>query len=183
MVATTAFCLLTDCGAERTTVVQGTPGPKGDTGTAGVNGIDGSDGETGSSGHQGSTGPQGETVQGPAGSDGTSCSVSPMIGGALVTCSDGTQAVVLNGLDGANGTDGQDGIDTEPGVYDIIEIINPCGVNGPYDEVLLRLRNGQIIAYYSAVNKQRLAVLVSGSYITTDGYSCAFAIDVDGNII
>lgn len=98
-------------------------GPVGPQGPAGVNGqpctvteesggalITCSDGTTafianGSSGATGAQGPPGDPgSQGPAGNNGTSCSVSQQSQGALITCTDGTSALILNGTNGQNGT-------------------------------------------------------------------------------
>jgi hypothetical protein len=66
-------------------------------------------------------------------------------------------------------------------------VIDPCG-NPPgtgqqaLDEVLLRLRNGQIIAHYSSGQKQFLVIVPPGYYSTTDGYSCSFQVLNDGSV-
>jgi OmcA/MtrC family decaheme c-type cytochrome len=46
---------------------------------------------------------------GPAGSNGSSCTVSPADGGAVVTCTDGTSVKVPNGVNGLNGMNGLNG--------------------------------------------------------------------------
>ena len=46
-------------------------------------------------------GPKGD--QGPIGIPGTSCTTAPIEGGALITCTDGTSAEILNGVDGEPG--------------------------------------------------------------------------------
>jgi hypothetical protein len=55
-------------------------------------------------GETGATGPQGETVVGPVGEAGSSCSVS---NSGLVTCTDGSSYQIENGIDGVPGTPGQ----------------------------------------------------------------------------
>ncbi|MDH5597130.1 MAG: hypothetical protein OEY44_03425 [Candidatus Peregrinibacteria bacterium] len=50
------------------------------------------------------------------GADGGSCRVEEVSEGALVTCDDGSEALVPNGTDGANGVDGQDGQDGQDGM-------------------------------------------------------------------
>lgn len=55
---------------------------------------------------------------GRPGKDGTSCSVTQEAYGAMVTCTDGTQAYVWNGIngrDGINGTNGMNGQDGAQG--------------------------------------------------------------------
>ena len=50
--------------------------------------------------------------QGPKGVSGTSCTVTDTDGGALITCPDGTSALVTDGDDGKDGEDGDDGKDS-----------------------------------------------------------------------
>lgn len=50
-------------------------------------------------------------VDGADGVDGSSCSVTPIAEGATVTCTDGTTATVLNGLDGTAAAQGAPGLD------------------------------------------------------------------------
>ena len=58
---------------------------------------------------------------GAPGVDGSSCSVSDYsIGeevlGALINCTDGSSAIILNGANGADGVDGENGIDGIDGI-------------------------------------------------------------------
>lgn len=100
------------------------------------------------------------------GTAGSSCSVSQAVNGAVITCTDGSGAVVYNGEDAAQNT------------YAISEIIQPCPTSG-YREVILRLQNGQLLAHYSHGNKQFLTLLIPGSYQLTDGSSCHFTVHPD----
>jgi hypothetical protein len=50
-------------------------------------------------------------IDGLDGADGSSCSVTPVADGATVTCTDGTTATVLNGLDGSAAAQGDPGVD------------------------------------------------------------------------
>lgn len=146
---------------------------------AGPAGADGRDGQDGLDGEPGEQGPVG-----PAGPMGTSCSVQPAEGGALIQCGEHT-VLLTNGLDGKDGTDGQDGADGKDGQdapptpYTVTEMINPCGDAPGYDEVLLRLANGQLIAHYSSGNRQFLTVLAPGTFRTTDGTNCTFTVHPD----
>jgi hypothetical protein len=116
---------------------------------------------------------------GKDGVNGTGCTSQQLDNGVLVHCGD-TESVIYNGRDGANGTDGRDGKDLSPGAYTIVDIVNPCGEQGDYDEVLLQLANGQILTHYSHGNKQFLSLIGPGSYQTSDGYACNFTINSNG---
>ena len=109
--------------------------------------------------------------------NGSSCSTSQTPEGAKVECTDGTSAVITNGLDGLNGSDGVDGTN---GTNSIVNIIDPCGDgNGP-DEILLVLDNGQVVAWYSNLG---LTVLQPNElYQTTDTQRCKFRVDMNGNV-
>lgn len=165
----------------------GKPGEKGDTGSAGKQGSQGIPGpvgpagSTGTPGAQGKPGSKGDTGDtGSTGTPGTSCSVSQAVNGAVISCTDGSTVVVLNGT---NGTDGEDGTDAPPTPYTVTSIIDPCGKQGTYDEVLLRLGNGQLMAHYSSGNQQFLTLIGPGSYISTDNTSCYFTVDNNMNIV
>jgi collagen type VII alpha len=120
---------------------------------AGVSGQPGKDGLDGAAGEPGQAG--------------TSCTVQAVDNGAVISCSDGTSVVVLNGSDGTDGT---------VGAYSIVGMIDPCGDQPGFDELLLRLADGSLIAHYSHGNKQFLTVIGPGSYQTTDGHSCNFTV-------
>jgi hypothetical protein len=130
-----------------------------------------------------------------------SCSVKQVDGGALITCPDGTQQVILNGQDGSNGVDGQDGLngsdgqngvdgqdgqdgadgvdgqDAElPGTA-IIDTIDPCGPSGGFDEILLVLADGRIIAYFAGNEGFLTALNCNQNYRTTDAQRCRFTIN------
>lgn len=101
-------------------------------------------------------------------------------------------ATVCNGTDGINGQNGQDGTNGTNGInapveFSVIQMIDPCGdYNGIYDEVLLKLGSGKILASFSDnANGQntRFSVLSPGSYQTTDGSMCKFTVDNDNNVI
>jgi len=126
----------------------------------------------------------------------SSCTVTTFNEGALISCPDGTTTFIengqdgTNGLDGQNGTNGQNGQDGQDAVingFTIVEIINPCG-NSPsvYDEVFLKLSNGQIVTSFSDNangNNTRFSVLEPGSYRTTDGDNCYFTVNSNGEIV
>lgn len=141
---------------------------------------------------------------GKDGADGSSCSVYPVSNGAIITCTDGTQSVIFNGLkgetgdkgetgnvgdtgsagrDGVDGRDGSDGADAPIQAYGVSSVIDVCGTKpGMFNEVLLKLNNGQIMAHYSDGQKQFLSLLGPGSYQTTDGTGCFFTVTTDFQI-
>jgi len=117
-------------------------------------------------------------VPGPVGPPGESCTVAPVVGGAIITCG-ATSTVILNGVDGQ---DGQNGQDAPPTAYSVIEVIDPCGTAPGFNEVLLRLANGQILAHYASGALQFLALIGPGNYMTTDGKACNFTIHANGSV-
>lgn len=127
-----------------------------------------------------------EPTPGPKGKDGSSCSVSRVSGGAVIACTDGTSALVVDGADGINGLDGANGADGQPAALnplDIVEIMNPCGDAQGFDEILLKLRDGTILAHYSHGSRQFLVELSPGAYTTTDGQSCTFTLTAEGTLL
>lgn len=158
-----------DFGFQSMTICNGTSGKdgaKGDTGDSGQDGSDGSDGATGAqgaTGERGDDGAKGETGQ--AGADGK----------------DGA-----TGKDGRDGSNGRDGRDAPPTSFTPVQIINPCGdASGVYDEVLLKLYSGEILASFSdnaSGKNTRFSLIPAGSYMTTDGDNCYFTVTSNGVI-
>lgn len=144
---------------------SGEPGARGDTGPMGNPGSNGQDGSTGPQGVQGIPGPVG-----PAGTPGSSCSVIQLGNGARIVCTDGSEAVVINGTNGSDAPVSQ---------YSVLEVIDPCGDTPGFDEVLLRLANNTLLAHYSDGQKQFLVLIGPGSYVTTDGKNCHFTVDTN----
>jgi hypothetical protein len=129
----------------------------------------------------GRTGAQGLTgLPGSDGSNGSSCSVQTVLaseaapaGGARISCTDGSDALLLNG------TNGEDGSDAPATPYTITQVIKPCStVSGANPEVLLVLANRTILASVSqsAGANTRLALVTPGTYQTTDGRACVFTV-------
>lgn len=97
---------------------------------------------------------------------------------SILQVSEVTQSVyVCDGLKGDAGPTTQ---------YGIVEIIDPCGdTPGIYDEVLLRLATGQIIASFSDnLNgyNTRFTILQAGTYVDTDGSGCVFTVHADNTV-
>lgn len=148
---------------------------------------------------------------GANGQDGTSCTIVSLSNGAKITC--GAQDVTIyngtNGTDGTNGTNGTNGTscsvtqlangvrvtcgtsnaviyngqDAAPSAYEVTEIIDPCGDGPGFDEVLLKLANGKIMAHYAGGgNLQFLTILSPGNYTTTDASACRFNVDNNNRV-
>jgi hypothetical protein len=94
-----------------------------------------------------------------------------------------TQAV----CDGVNGVDGQDGVDAPLSQFDIVDIIDVCGDSpSVIDEVIVKLRNGQLLVSFSANAagaNTRFSLLPAGSYVTTDGSACYFQVKLNGEVV
>lgn len=142
------------------------------------NGCD--DGRTGATGATGLTGAAGlNGTNGIDGINGSSCSVSSVIasplvapnGGARITCTDGTDALVLNGSPGS---------DAPPTPYSVVQVVKPCPtIGGSFPEVLLVMQDRSILASVSDngnAQRTRLALIPQGSYTTTDNRNCNFTV-------
>lgn len=144
----------------------------------------------GDSGPQGVPGPQG--ISGLEGSDGQSSQITlTRFSSDTSVCASGA-GVLVKSMTGfvvqsaAVVCDGNTGRDAPVSQYDVVDIIHPCPSNtSAFREVLLKLRNGTIIASFSddANGKNtRLSVLVPGSYVDTDNSNCHFTVNADGSI-
>lgn len=161
----------TKCGHQEKEYVHGEKGDTGDRGSQGNQGVPGTVGPAGIQGSRGEEGPTGTAgPQGNSGAPGSSCSVTSIQGGAVVSCTDGTSVVLL------------DGADAPPTPYTVTAVLDPCGRQGSYDEVLLRMSSGQILAHYASGANQFLTLVSPGSYVTTDGTHCYFTVDSNGDI-
>lgn len=79
------------------------------------------------------------------------------------------------------------GADAPVSDFTVTEVLDPCGPQGSYDEVLLRMQNGQVIASFSqtaaGLNTRFTILLPNTPYQTTDGTGCNFQVDEDGNLV
>lgn len=148
------------------------------SGCAQLKGDPGKNGQDGSIGLQGTKGIQGVNGQDCSVQQATVSVLTPY-GGAIVTCGS-SSVLITNGMPGAQGVPGP--VTT----YGIDKLIDPCGATpGIYNEVFLRLANGQLIWSLSDnANGQntRLALAADGNWVTTDGSNCTFSISTNGNI-
>ncbi len=128
----------------------------------------------------------------------TYCTVTNTNNGSEITCPDGSTAFISNGNDGrdgqnglqgvqgAPGNDGNDGRDGQDGIDGkdaIIKIIDPCGPStSGYDEILLCLNNGSLMAYFENGIYRHLSIIPAGAYVTTDEQKCRFDVLTNGNI-
>lgn len=125
--------------------------------------VDGCSVSNGADGRDGATG-----AQGPAGQDGingASCSVAGVPSGALVSCTDGTSELVLNGSDGTDATP-----------VETIELC-PALTGGSFKEHLFRI-SGALYGVYASGSRIGLAKLGPGNWVTTDGRNCHFTISI-----
>ena len=100
---------------------------------------------------------------------GPECSINKNV----LTCN-GEQIEVK---DGAPGTRGNNGVDGTSGLF--TDLIDPCGQEGQFDEVILVTRDGRFLSYFAGSDPtmSRLTLLTEGvNYRTTDGTNCAFTI-------
>lgn len=111
-----------------------------------------------------------EGPQGPQGNSGSSCTVYPTDLGNLIECPDGSSVLIKDGKDGQDGISG------------VISRIDPCGKETTLDEVLLKMTDGTLLAYFQQGNKRFLAELGPGNYVTTDGTNCNFTVHNDNSI-
>lgn len=68
--------------------------------------------------------------------------------------------------------------------YVPVDVIRPCGESVAYEEVLLRLNDGQVLAVFSANtagDMTRLSLLPDGSYVNTDGSGCQFTLSTSSD--
>ena len=134
---------------------------------------DGANGNVGPSGPQGSPG---QSITGTSGSNGSSCSTSTVSandaapnGGALISCTDGSSSLLLNGTNGSDGTAGT-----------LVTAIQFCGsVTGSYPSTFPEIGfciNNNIYAVFST-NGGFLTEVLPGTW-SSDGInaSCTFTV-------
>jgi hypothetical protein len=125
-------------------------------------------------------------AKGDKGDPGENCTVQQAVNGALILCPDGSNVLVLNGEKGEKGDqgnkgdNGEDGQDASPSSYSIVAVIDPCGDSpNEFDEVIIRLADNSLIAYFEDGGKRFLASIPAGSYQTTDRQKCNFTVNAN----
>lgn len=174
---------------------NGTDGANGQDGTNGHDGAAGHDGSNGVDGHDGSDGSDGH--DGEDGSDGddgydsliatTAASICGSAGGTTFLVGlDTNRDHALEGSEVTSSASVCNGASAAPSPFTIVAIKDPCGdAAGVYDEVMLQLQNGTIIASFSensSGKNTRFATIPAGSYVTTDGSLCYFSVNASGTI-
>lgn len=152
------------------------PGPQGETGVAGRDGTNGVDGQSGLQGPQGVVGPMGP--QGATGATGATGAQG------IQGVAGGTGAQGPQGIQGPQGPQGLPGTNAPTPIP--IVILDPCGdAPGIYDEVILKLPDGTLLASFSdnaSGLNTRLSQLVPGSYVTSDNSLCYFTVHSNGTV-
>lgn len=72
------------------------------------------------------------------------------------------------------------------GYQNIVEMYDPCGPQGSWNEIFLKLSSGKYVASFSANAtglNTRFTVLEDGNYVTTDGSLCYFTVSGGGTVI
>lgn len=69
------------------------------------------------------------------------------------------------------------------GYKHIVGFIDPCEDGPGFDEVLVQLSDGSLLAYFESGHKRFLSLLSPGNYRTTDAQGCYFSVDNNGDIV
>jgi hypothetical protein len=131
---------------------------------------------------------------GPAGHDGANFQMQALVA-APALCPAGGSTLLMaldinhNGFYSAGDPEQQsltlcNGENAPPTAYSPVAAIRPCGDTVPYKEVLLRLANGQILGSFSNDTNgtmTRLSFLPDGTFMDTDGSSCAFSLSTSAD--
>lgn len=94
----------------------------------------------------------------------------------------GQSIIGPTGPAGRDGTDGRDGVDGTNGADAYFEVIDPCGRQATHDEILFRMSDGRLFAYFENGGKRYLTIITPGTYQTTDGTNCVFVVDANGEV-
>lgn len=166
------------------TIPKGNPGeqgPKGDTGSTGAPGVAGPKGDSGVTYvpevHEAGADICPDASESPTGVFGKVITLTP---------TDGSSGLAVTICNGSEGKDGADGQDAPPTPFMPTELVDPCGDSPTaYDEVLIRMANGILLATVSDnANGQntRLSRVMPGTWMTTDGDQCIFTVNANNQI-
>lgn len=84
------------------------------------------------------------------------------------------------GQKGDTGSQGPAGQSAPASQFSVVQVIDPCGKQSSFDEVLLKLGDGTILASFSDNENgknTRFSLLVPGNYVVTDGTHCYFTVN------
>lgn len=100
------------------------------------------------------------------------CTVDEVDSGAIISCEDGSTAVIYDG------EDGEDGMDA---VSPILYMLDPCGDHPGHVDELLIVTDSGVIAWYKNIG----LVLIEPNvrYRTTDKQKCTFEINSDYELV
>lgn len=132
-------------------------------------------------------------VSGIPGPAGTSCSVTSTSLGAIVECTDGTSATILNGSTGATGSQGIQGIQGIQGVAGQQGAQGVAGINGTDATPVIVVQfcpsipsssypeqgfciGGQLYAEWYLPPNSGLVLLPPGNYASTQANGCNFTV-------
>lgn len=94
----------------------------------------------------------------------------------LVACAGERGPQGPRGEAGPIGQPGQDGADM------VVQVIDPCGQETEFDEVILRLADGRLYAFFVENRQGRMVLLDKGDFVTTDGTNCHFTVTDEGDV-
>jgi len=65
----------------------------------------------------------------------------------------------------------------------IVRFIDPCGAHTGFDEVILQMSSGELVAYFEDGGKRFLTILDPGVYQTTDAQKCIFKVTNEMEVV
>jgi hypothetical protein len=120
------------------------------------------------------------------------CITEQAPGGALMKCPDGSQSFIADGTDGADGAQGPQGPQGNQGLAGedgqdgtSVTLVELCSPARDLSEIAIKIGTSLVVTLSENANGKntRLVKLRPGSYTTTDGYSCNFSINNNGEVI
>jgi len=65
----------------------------------------------------------------------------------------------------------------------VVGFVDPCGDGPGFDEVLMRMSDGSLMAYFESGKYRFLTILAPGVYRTTDSQKCKFRVTNDMEVL